>query len=581
MLCTKVTYRLHDVQLLRQSETLPNPGRNTTHYAIALGMQLGFLTLGLLLAAPKSIALTPNALQQYLKQQPISRVYSDSPRAITQWEIEYFYASRGFRPVWSQGARLKQLQAAINDLRGDGLFPEDYPVPTPQSIGLPNNEVAATASWLQAAVDLHLGHLDRNLIEPIWRRETQYTRRSLLTSMRGRVTQPKAALDAMRPKSAVYHKLRDGYLQSLAKQKAPPWPWIPTGETLKPGDRNERVKLLRQRLAADGENFQSLFGEDFFDTELTDAVKRFQYRHSLAQDGHVGKATLAALNIPRAKRLDQIRANLERWRWLEQDLEDNLLIVNIAGASLRYLVDGKEIWHTRTLVGRNSRPTPSLKSVVSYLTVNPDWTIPPTIFKEDKLPKIRQDQDYLEKHNLQAINYDGTPLNPATVNWDNPRGVMLRLPPGPKNPLGKVVVRFPNPFSVYLHDTPNKSLFGRARRAGSSGCVRVEDVVELAYMLMDRAGTQAPHEVDALFAGSKKRNIGLIKDIPILMDYWTVGIDANENLIYQPDIYQRDAALIQALNRQYARRGSVLSASSNDQHSDDTSDTLGFQNSGD
>jgi L,D-transpeptidase YcbB len=537
------------VQFIGQSETLPNPGRNNTHYAITLGIQLGFLALGLLLAVPKALANPPQSLQQYLQQQPISRVYSGSTRAITQWEIEYFYASRGYRPVWQHGNRLTQLRKAIADLRGDGLRPEEYPVPSPQTIALPDSEVIATASWLQAAIDLHLGRLDRNLIEPIWRKETQYTRRSLLTSMRRLVGNPQQALESLRPQSSAYRTLRESYVKGLAERNEPPWPSVPYGETLRPGDRNERVKRLRQRLVAEGDSFQSLFGENFFDSELTNAVKRFQYRHSLAEDGEVGKATLAALNIPRSARLEQIRANLERWRWLDQDLEDHLLIVNIAGASLRYLVDGKEVWHTRTLVGRNSRPTPSLKSVVSYLTVNPDWTIPPTIFKEDKLPKIKQDHDYLEKHNLQAIKYDGTPLNPATINWDNPRGVMLRLPPGPQNPLGKVVVRFPNPFSVYLHDTPNKSLFGKARRAGSSGCVRVENAVELAYLLLDRAGTQPLNEVDELFSDSAKRNIGLIRDIPILMDYWTAGVDAEGNLIYQPDIYERDAALIQALNR--------------------------------
>ena len=489
-------------------------------------------------------------IKDFLARQSAELIYTSSLRPVRQWEVQRFYASREYRPIWKYGDRRAQLEKAIASLQGDGLNPALYRVPPESEIDTPLGEVRATAVWMQAALDLRFGRLDRSQIEPIWHYFADYgdkARSSLLSSLLFKIDEPLATIESLRPALPLYQRLREEYLRRYAEQGQSSQPFVPTGRTLTPGDRGYRVKVLRERLRVEGYEFASYFGEEYYDEELTEAVRRFQYRHSLAEDGHVGPATLAALNVSPDERLGQLRANLERWRWLAPELEDTMLLVNIAGARLKYFVDGEQVWVSRTLVGRNSRPTPALKSLVTYLTFNPDWTIPPTIFWEDKLPKIQSDPQFFAENPYVVVRHDGKVLDPASVSWDKPKGILLRQRPGPENPLGKVVIRFPNPFSVYLHDTPNKALFGKARRAGSSGCVRVEEAVDLAHLIMRNAGDYFPAEVEELFRRGEKRNVNLVSQIPILMDYWTVDLDEAGRLIYQPDIYGRDHAMGRAL----------------------------------
>jgi murein L,D-transpeptidase YcbB/YkuD len=538
------------LQFLRQLETVPIVGGINPRFSTPRGIKIGILQLFLFLAASSTIAADTDQIRQLLQKNTIDTRYTNSPRPVRQWELERFYASREYRPIWEYGDRLEQLRRAITQLRGDGLDPDNYLVPSQLTITTPLNEVVATAIWLQATIDLQFGLLSRSNIEPIWHyvdSDRGQARQALIKSMLMKIDDAEKAITSARPTSPGYQALRNAYLGLLAQSDQRPWPMLPEGKTLRPGDSSFRVSVLRERLIGEGATFKPRFDRSVFDKELSDAVKHFQFHHSLEVDGLVGKETLAALNTPRETRLGQLRANLERWRWREAEMEDTMLIVNIAGAYLRYQIDGHQVWQTRTLVGKNSRPTPALKSVVNYLTFNPDWTIPPTILKEDTLPEIRKNPNYLSRHHIKVISYNGQPVDPTIVDWANPSGILLRQSPGPRNPLGRVAIRFPNPFSVYLHDTPNKRLFGQTRRAGSSGCVRVEGAVNLTYMLIEQAGSQTPSEVDKLFSSGLKRNVRLVNGIPLLMDYWTVDVDDAGRVIYQPDIYQLDAALSKAL----------------------------------
>lgn len=495
-------------------------------------------------------AVDAQQIRAFLARQPGDLIYTSSLRPVRQWEVQRFYASREYRPIWKYGDRRAQLEKAVASLLGDGLNPDHYRIPSESEVNTPLGEVSATAVWMQAALDMRFGRLDRSQIEPIWHYFADFkddARSSLLGSLLFKIDEPLAAIASLRPDRPVYQRLREEYLRRYARQGRPPPPFVPPGPTLSLGDHGYRVSVLRERLRVDGNQFASHFGEAYYDEELSEAVRRFQYRHSLAEDGQVGPATLAALNVTPDERLGQLRANLERWRWLAPEMEETMLLVNIAGARLKYFVNGEPVWVSRTLVGRNSRPTPALKSLVTYLTFNPDWTIPPTIFREDKLPEINSNPQFFQENPYLVVDRRGKKLDPERVNWQSPQGVFLRQRAGPKNPLGKVVIRFPNPFSVYLHDTPNKALFGKVRRAGSSGCVRVEEAVDLARLIMRNAGDYFPAEVEELFRRGEKRNVNLITQIPILMDYWTVDIDGAGRLIFQPDIYERDRALGRAL----------------------------------
>ncbi len=307
-----------------------------------------------------------------------------------------------------------------------------------------------------------------------------------------------------------------------------------------------RVPELAHRLLAEG-YLQSLPSgpENLYGDDLAEAVKHFQYRHSLQSDGVVGPGTLVELNISPALRREQLRLNLERFRWLAPDLEPEGVLVNVAAAQLSFYHDGAPQWQTRLQVGRADRQTPLLKSRITRLTLNPTWTIPPTILREDKLPAIRPDPAaYLAQQNLQVLDSEGRPLAANEVDWERPGNILLRQGAGPRNPLGKIVLRFPNPFSVYLHDTPSQPLFAKGPRAFSSGCVRVEQPLHLRDLLLTPA--ERAH-TDELLASGTTHEYRLTAPVPILLGYWTVQVDSDGALLYAPDIYGRDPVLLKAL----------------------------------
>ena len=230
---------------------------------------------------------------------------------------------------------------------------------------------------------------------------------------------------------------------------------------------------------------------------------------------------------------------------MARDFEPTSLLVNVPAAQLTVYQNGQPVWQTRTQVGRADRQTPLLKSRVTRLTLNPTWTIPPTIFKEDKLPQIRRDPSFLSKHDLQVLDSSGQPLAVQSIDWDRPGNILLRQGAGPRNPLGRIVIRFPNPFSVYLHDTPSQALFSKGPRAFSSGCVRVESVFQLRDLLVTPAEKARTEE---LLATGRTTEFRLSNPVPILMTYWTAHADKNGKVVYSPDIYNRDPALISALS---------------------------------
>ncbi|MBT9531809.1 MAG: L,D-transpeptidase family protein, partial [Pseudomonas sp.] len=237
---------------------------------------------------------------------------------------------------------------------------------------------------------------------------------------------------------------------------------------------------------------------------------------------------------------------LERWRWLARDLQASGVLVNVAAAQLAYYQDFVPVWQTRTQVGRAARPTPLLKSQITRLTLNPTWTVPPTILREDKLPEIRRDLAFLDKHNLRVLDREGQLLDANSIDWNNPGSIQLRQDAGAHNPLGQVAIRFPNPFSVYLHDTPSQQLFAKGPRAFSSGCVRVEAVMQLVDLLLTPAERE---RVTSLLASGRTHEFRLSTPLPIILAYWTAEVDGAGQLLYAPDIYARDQALLAALDR--------------------------------
>lgn len=421
-------------------------------------------------------------------------------------------------------------------------------------------DLFATTAYLQALHDLRYGALPVRQRERIWQEdepiETEIQQEAtgttkIFTDASAHLDDIAGVFQRARPQAVQYQSLREQYAR--LRNEHTKWPQVPDGSTIRPGNVSSRVAALRQRLLPHDVPHKA-GAERVYDHHLVEAVKAFQQSHLLNADGNVGRATLEALNVPFARRVDQIRANLERARWIaaqESMLNNHMVLVDIAGANVRYIRDGHSVWQSRVQVGRRERATPFVRSEINRITLNPTWTVPPTILKKDKLPLIREDPEYLSRQRMRVLTRQGEELDPATIDWEAPpAGIMLRQDAGAGNALGKVVLRFNNPFAIYLHDTPSKRLFGRDLRATSSGCVRVENVMDLVDMLMEDTGTMQRDELHRILDRGKTRNITLANTIPILIAYWTADIDpASGHIIYRPDIYGRDDALITALGK--------------------------------
>ncbi len=532
--------------------------------SVAIGaMMLGIMLVSGMAMAEQSAAQegSVTAVEQALDQRDGS--------------LEAFYAVRDYQAAWTRESHVEALVEALKELAEDGLEPTDYgadcllaefrQAQAGDDMARGRFDTRATRALLTALRHLHHGKVDPNSIDADWEVPINAQLPPMGAVVRAVDTGEIAALlDSVRPSYAPYERLRQGLARYRHIQRLGGWPMLPEGgPTLRLGETHPDVAVLRERLAQIGElavmaaDVSILPAADLeapdprrFDADLEAAVKRFQDRHLLETDGVVGPRTRAALNVPVGKRVDQIRLNLERARWLMHGLPEAFVLVDIAGYRLSYFRPNGQVWRSRIVVGQPYRRTPSLRSEITHLTVNPTWTVPPTILREDVIPRVRRDPGYLARQNMQVLSPSGQRLSPGQVDWSNPGNVMIRQAAGPGNSLGQVVVRFPNDHLVYLHDTPAQGLFAREQRAFSSGCIRVQGVLEFAQLLFDDTGSG--RDLRSLLADGRTRNVPLAETMPVVLHYWTVHPDPAGHLEFRPDIYQRDAALRAALDRPLA-----------------------------
>lgn len=331
------------------------------------------------------------------------------------------------------------------------------------------------------------------------------------------------------------------------------WPTVDQGPPLQRGDCGPRVAQLRERLSASGDGVPAS-RRTCFDLRLETAVRHFQHRHGLAVDGVVGSSTLAALNVPVEARIRQIQLNLERWRWMPQDLGPRYVLVNIPAFELQLADTGRVVHTLRTVVGREDRPTPTFASTITYLELNPYWHVPATIARQDLLPKIQADPGFLMRrgfHVFDSWQADAREIDPLSIDWsrlsEDHFPFRLRQKPAAHNALGRVKFMFPNEQSVYIHDTPARSLFRRSSRPFSSGCVRVEKPLVLARYLLHRQDRDQARLSQAL-ASDRRRVVILDEPVPVYLVYRTAWAAGDGAIHFAEDIYDRDRGLLQAMS---------------------------------
>lgn len=477
------------------------------------------------------------------------------------------YAERGFAPAWTTPELVAQLLAAIESSIDDGLEPADFHVDTVRRLAaaddLPaaDREIVLSDALARLLYQLYFGKVEPRRIEPNW----NFSRPALDGNDLATVN---AALDAGDIDGLVartrlghpdYLGLREGLARYRAIAAAGGWSALPPGPTLKPGMVDVAVPILRHRLEASGDLVEPPEGAAdlgyLYDPLLERAVRHFQARHGLAVDGLVGPATRTALNLPVEQRIDQIRVNLERARWVLRQQPREVVDVDIAGFSVAHLADGVTTWQSRVIVGQPYRQTPVFSDSIEYIVFNPTWTVPRSILVKDILPRIRRNPAYLAEQSFDVIDGQGRHVSLETATQaalrDEAFPWTLVQQPGPSNALGRMKFMFPNPFAVYLHDTPQRDLFERTARTFSSGCIRVDDAMGLAERLLaDKPGWDREAIARAIASGVT-RTVFLERQMPVRLLYRTATAESGGTVQFRDDIYDRDRRVLAALDEPF------------------------------
>lgn len=494
--------------------------------------------------------------------------------------LSRFYENRGFQPAWSSPANRRELVDAIRKIANDGLNPSDYHGELLAELSLRarddlSEEIRAdidllfSDAFLMAASHLLEGKVDPKTIHVEWSASRQPRDMAVTLAAALRTNTITSALDDLRPRHPAYAKLMQARSQ-LTRLLGRPWLPIAEGPSIHPGDRDPRLGEIRRRLSALGDSPETSGDEAsatdpfLYSDELDAVLPRFQARHGLEPDGIIGRKTLAALNLMPVERIRQIDASLERWRWLPQSLGDDYVMVNIAGFGLQLVMEGREALRSRVIVGQPYRQTPVFSDRIRYLVFNPSWTVPRKLMIEDQLPVIIRDPDYLAREQISVYRgwgADRQKVDPDTIDWSSLSGnnfpYQLVQEPGPRNALGRIKFMFPNPYAVYLHDTPGQYLFGRQERTFSSGCIRVEKPMELARHLLARAPEWSREKMDEVLATRTSETVLLPEPVPVYIQYWTAWVDEEGRIQFRDDVYHRDSRLLSQL-RQSAGSGSEL-----------------------
>lgn len=494
--------------------------------------------------------------------------------------IADFYTRRGFAPAWTDLRNVDDLLRAIAESVDDGLDPADYHLaslvrlrprlnhPSATNFERADLELLLTDAIFRLGYHLWFGKVDPQRFDNRWNLGRSIPGLDPAAELESALASGHLheAIERARPAHPLYTALRGELARFRQIALAGGWPELASGPTLEPGAADARVPVLRAILRATGDLQptapDALEALDY-DTTLEAAVRRYQQRMGLAADGRIGPATLAELRVPVEDRILQLRVNLDRGRVLLYQLPPQFVVVNIAGFEVFYVRGNETIWRSRAQVGTPWRMTPEYRSEMTYLVFNPTWTVPPTIIANDILPGARRDPTSITRRGLKVLDASGRVIDPASVDWSRFRSghipYTLRQDPGPANALGRVKFMFPNPYAVYLHDTPSKSRFESDTRTTSSGCVRIEHPFELAKLLLDDPAQWNDATIAAVIARGQTQNVTLQKPVPIMLAYWTAWVDSAGRVNFRRDIYGRDASWAHALNEPFTFRKRPIS----------------------
>ena len=538
--------------LLAGTVALPSP-----HAAIAQEVVTvaGVETIRVVIAPPRS------ELARIIKAG-LSESYATAQRGTRSYEqtqkLYFFYGARYFEPLWLSTAddgsivfspKAEKIMDVFRQSELEGFRPSDYLTPDldvaaagKDPARLAALETAFSAATIRYAQDAYGGRINPLDVNSSWTITPKRINEAEMLVKLAESDTPDKVLLNLSPTQPEFLGLKSALAKFYDGSVIDAAVTIPEGQLLRPGMRDERVTLLRQRLDVAEPEIPETAGaavtvDITYDEALVQAVRAFQESLGLTADGVVGPATIAALNGGSATTREDIVANMERWRWEPDNFGDFQVTVNIPEFRLWIMNKGDVHYTTRVVVGTPKHQTPVFNDEIKHIVVNPYWNVPASIASNEIRPNLVANPGYLANQNMEML-YGGKVVNAAAFDWTqtNIRQFHIRQKPGPSNALGQIKFLFPNQHDVYLHDTPSKSLFARSFRAYSHGCVRVENPMEFAAALL---ATEPEMTIDTLKAsfGPKERWFNLKNKIPVHISYFTLRVDKDGTIRSYGDVY--------------------------------------------
>lgn len=495
-------------------------------------------------------------------EQPLLRLPNGDTLSVRP-AVVAFYAARQYVPAWTDDDEILprglEMLEAIGSASLEGLDPDRYHYSTAHAMArllqedavedqemeyLGNLDLLLTENFVRLAQDLEAGTLDPTAEDRAWRIPRDTVAESKLLEALAAGQNPGEVLASVRPRVPYYHRMTQALSRFRQVEQAGGWRAVPEGETLSEGDRDPRVAALRARLSAGDDLTESRLARagagnaTHFDERLREALERFQTRHGLHEDGALGPKSVEALNVPVSERIAALRLNLDRWRWLPNELGEMFILVNVAGFELELVEDGRAIESMNVVVGATANRTPIFQDTLEHIVVNPYWNVPRSIAEEEIMPIAERDPTYLARNNYEMVR-EGSSYR-------------IRQRPGRGNALGNVKFLFPNDMNIYLHDTPADHLFTQRSRAFSHGCIRVERPDDLARTLLAALTDRDPSYYDELRRADGEQWVPLDRKIPVYISYFTAWVDEDGTTRFHEDIYERDETMGPETDRKLA-----------------------------
>ncbi|SNS63655.1 Murein L,D-transpeptidase YcbB/YkuD [Belliella buryatensis] len=506
--------------------------------------------------------------------------------------LRRFYSERLFLPAWTDGLALPEIayemRYEIQQIQFDGLNPNDYHLQAINQlfnrfeaarkgegeftiVDFANLDVLLTDAYIILSSHLYLGKINPESLKSEW--NIQRTAPELRIDQRLTLALQNQSIrksfEQLYPSFQVYKKMRDAlrflYEDEKRFQSNPvaQWKTLKIDKSIKLGDTHNQMDEIRARLRFWKylEEYE-LENDRSYDSLMQQAIIKLQKRHGMEPDGVIGQGTIHALNQKPADLIATARINMERFRWLPENVKDQeVILVNTANFQLDFISKRDTILSSRVIVGKNYHSTPQFSAEMSYLVFSPTWTIPNSITRNEIIPAVKKNPDYLRSKNMKVLTASGQEVNSANIDWQkvNPRNFpyIIRQEPGEQNSLGLVKFMFPNKYSVYIHDTPARSLFAREDRALSHGCIRLQKPFEFAKILLQHDPTWTDEKISQSMKLNKERIVNLDRKIPVVILYLTFWTDSIGNEFFRRDIYNRDQEILTALNQPRGRKSGI------------------------